>query len=86
MRFIIVVVIVTGFFAIYKSKYGETKSNNTFINTKKVPHRPIKMTLNEPHRRYRHHGQTQEESDDDDLYHCRVFFLPKYNPPDKVMM
>ena len=51
MRFIIVVVIVTGFFAIYKSKYGETKSNNTFIDAKKVPHRPIKMTLNERHKR-----------------------------------
>ena len=51
MRFIIVVVIVTGFFAIYKSKYGETKSNNTSIDAKKVPPRPIKTTLNERHKR-----------------------------------
>ena len=50
MRFIIVVVIITGFFAINMSKYGETKSNNTPISAKKVPLRLIKMTLNECHK------------------------------------
>ena len=51
MRFIIVVVIVTGFFAIYMSKYGETKSNNTSIDAKNVPPRLIKTTMDEHHKR-----------------------------------